>query len=770
MSKKIVRVCLAFLFVFTMTCIVSACGSKDSGGTQNQEQMSWQDQYDLGIRLLSEGKYEEAVLAFRAAIQIDPKNVDAYLGLADVYVAMNNGQAAADVLRQGWKSVGESDRDKLEDKMEDIVGQFPDVDPDIDSDEKGDQPGNITKDDDPDSDAVITAMEEVIAAQFDYAAPFHEGYACVGYRQTDGTMKYGFINTEGTLISGLYDYAGQFSEGLAAVGNRVDVSGSDAWYSWNETYYFGYINTEGQEVIPLRYLCSSEVIGARPFYQGLAEVCWYSDREYQCATNLVDVNGNHVLPEDIIFDGVLGHGGGMPEDPRPLTLLHRKHKSYDSYYSYWNPVQNLRCDGKETFSARYYNGTDTCTMNEKFEITGVIEGFYIELSGTDGMYMIFEDGRTEFGQGYGIGEGTVYNAAGDPIISNILTCDVLNGQYLYVGRELPPDDSGLNRIGYVYTLYDMTGQEVAFPGQSISAMEDGYIVYDNIEGSQSKAYRVLDLEMNEIFSAVANNLYRVTETLYKNGSYETVSLPIYECSVYDETTSRYHTEFLNMEGQQIIPYEAGMEQYQVDALYLASIFNNQLRVYSFSGNVVAEFSGVDRFYRAYFEDVEEYGYQTSSQDGNVFYLAEATAESLVLTEVTAYQHPMYGNYTLTPPDGGEVMIRSNLGSALYGNELDWEQPLTLKQGEKTVTTAPGLSLISNHLYKQADTIIWNADRFVYDVSDIRVCAADGSWSSETYEDMGYLSENFISFCENGKWGYLGTVKERNGKFKFEGLS
>ena len=40
---------------------------------------SWQEEYDLGVRYLSEGNYEEAILAFEAAIEIDPKAPGAYL-------------------------------------------------------------------------------------------------------------------------------------------------------------------------------------------------------------------------------------------------------------------------------------------------------------------------------------------------------------------------------------------------------------------------------------------------------------------------------------------------------------------------------------------------------------------------------------------------------------------------------------------------------------------------------------------------------------------
>lgn len=48
----------------------------------------WQEQYDLGVRYLSEGNYEEAIIAFTAAIEIDPNHALAYAGRGDTYMAM----------------------------------------------------------------------------------------------------------------------------------------------------------------------------------------------------------------------------------------------------------------------------------------------------------------------------------------------------------------------------------------------------------------------------------------------------------------------------------------------------------------------------------------------------------------------------------------------------------------------------------------------------------------------------------------------------------
>ena len=66
-----------------------------------QNAPSWQEQYDLGVRYLSDGNYEEAIIAFTAAIEIDPKNADGYIGMAKAHIAMGDIDAALAVLSQG---------------------------------------------------------------------------------------------------------------------------------------------------------------------------------------------------------------------------------------------------------------------------------------------------------------------------------------------------------------------------------------------------------------------------------------------------------------------------------------------------------------------------------------------------------------------------------------------------------------------------------------------------------------------------------------------
>ena len=78
-----------------------ACGAKPAA--------TWQEQYDLGVRYLSEGNYKEAILAFTAAIDIDPKQADAYVKLAETYTAQGDKAKAAEVLTQALSAVGENE-------------------------------------------------------------------------------------------------------------------------------------------------------------------------------------------------------------------------------------------------------------------------------------------------------------------------------------------------------------------------------------------------------------------------------------------------------------------------------------------------------------------------------------------------------------------------------------------------------------------------------------------------------------------------------------
>ena len=94
--KRFFCILLAALLLLTL----AAC-SKAPEADPADEAPDWQAQYDLGVRYLSEGNYEEAILAFEAAIEIDPRNADAYLKLAQACEQREDYAKALQTLETG---------------------------------------------------------------------------------------------------------------------------------------------------------------------------------------------------------------------------------------------------------------------------------------------------------------------------------------------------------------------------------------------------------------------------------------------------------------------------------------------------------------------------------------------------------------------------------------------------------------------------------------------------------------------------------------------
>ena len=101
--RKIKIICLILIAVLALT----ACGGP-----------TWQEKYDLGMRYLGEGNYEEAIIAFNAAIKIDPKQALAYIGLSDAYLGEGNLEEAREILERALGLVDE--RTIIEDKILDL--------------------------------------------------------------------------------------------------------------------------------------------------------------------------------------------------------------------------------------------------------------------------------------------------------------------------------------------------------------------------------------------------------------------------------------------------------------------------------------------------------------------------------------------------------------------------------------------------------------------------------------------------------------------------
>ena len=81
------------------------------------QKAEWQSHLDLGQKYLLDGNYEQAIVEFNRVIEIDPKNVEAYIGLADAYAALGDYESAIEALERG---IAETDSDELRAKLEEI--------------------------------------------------------------------------------------------------------------------------------------------------------------------------------------------------------------------------------------------------------------------------------------------------------------------------------------------------------------------------------------------------------------------------------------------------------------------------------------------------------------------------------------------------------------------------------------------------------------------------------------------------------------------------
>lgn len=78
-----------------------------------------QKQLDLGAKYLEEMDYEQALVAFNAALEIEPKNVDAYLGIVEVYIRTNEFETALEYAREGYEVIGD---ERLKEKIDTLDG------------------------------------------------------------------------------------------------------------------------------------------------------------------------------------------------------------------------------------------------------------------------------------------------------------------------------------------------------------------------------------------------------------------------------------------------------------------------------------------------------------------------------------------------------------------------------------------------------------------------------------------------------------------------
>ena len=160
--KRIIAIVL-LVALLLVALLMAGCVSKA---------MTWQEQYDLGVRYLSEGKYGEAILAFNEAIHIDPRKAVAYIGTGDAYMALAG--RSSDIQTKKEHLLNAQDMYEKAEELGDssATEKIDQIERELDQIE---QSGNISG-----SDEDLVLVEELkflTQEQFDYAEEFRNGYA-----------------------------------------------------------------------------------------------------------------------------------------------------------------------------------------------------------------------------------------------------------------------------------------------------------------------------------------------------------------------------------------------------------------------------------------------------------------------------------------------------------------------------------------------------------------------------------------------------------------
>ncbi len=88
------------IFISAVLAVAAIAAAVVIGVSASRSGSDLQAQLDLGEKYISELDYENAVIAYEEALEIDPYCLDAYLGLSDAYMALGQQDKAIEIMEQ----------------------------------------------------------------------------------------------------------------------------------------------------------------------------------------------------------------------------------------------------------------------------------------------------------------------------------------------------------------------------------------------------------------------------------------------------------------------------------------------------------------------------------------------------------------------------------------------------------------------------------------------------------------------------------------------
>lgn len=91
------------IFIITIIFLI-VCGLIGYISYINSPPVKAQRQLNLGNKYLAELDYEQAIVAYEAAIEIEPMNIDAYFGLIEAHIGLGDWNSALEISLKGYEN------------------------------------------------------------------------------------------------------------------------------------------------------------------------------------------------------------------------------------------------------------------------------------------------------------------------------------------------------------------------------------------------------------------------------------------------------------------------------------------------------------------------------------------------------------------------------------------------------------------------------------------------------------------------------------------
>lgn len=109
--KIIIPIAIAVVMIISAVLLISF------GSVGSEAPMS---AFETAQQYLLEHNYEQAIIEFEKALELDPMNVEARLGLAQAYQSIGDAAKAAEVLQSGYELTGD---ERLNDMLKELTGE-----------------------------------------------------------------------------------------------------------------------------------------------------------------------------------------------------------------------------------------------------------------------------------------------------------------------------------------------------------------------------------------------------------------------------------------------------------------------------------------------------------------------------------------------------------------------------------------------------------------------------------------------------------------------